>query len=99
MWSFVLFSRSPFTERGENHPNEALSLEADTLGLARILLIVLSRSPQLATSHGAAAISKASKITQTPRIRSTRDRRLFGALAAVDSLTASTLERVVETGR
>src|SRR5262245_1022186 len=98
MWSFVLFSRIPFTERGENHPKEPLSLEADRLGLARITFIALSRRPLLATTHGPTPISTASKTTKTHRIRSSRDRRFFGALAAVGSLTASTLERV-ETGR
>ena len=62
----------------ENQPKDALSLEAVTLGLARIALIAESRSPVWATSHGPVTISTTSRIATTPRMRIIRLPRFFG---------------------
>src|SRR6516164_4686344 len=77
-------------DSGENQPNDALSLDAVTLGLARIALIVRSRSPVLATIHGAARMRATSRIAKMPRIRSIRNRRRFGELAGACSLMVLT---------
>src|SRR6516225_3970521 len=73
-------------DSGENQPNEALSLDAVTLGLARIPLMARSRSPVLATIHGAARMRATSRIAKMPRIRTIRNHRRFGVLGGACSL-------------
>src|SRR6516165_10831812 len=73
-------------DSGENQPNEALSLDAVTLGLARIALMARSRSPVLATIHGAARIRTTSRIAKMPRIRMIRNRDRLGVFGGACSL-------------
>jgi hypothetical protein len=77
-----------WTASGENQPNDALSLEALTLGLARMALIAGSRSPVLATIHGAAKINTTSKIARRPSRRGHRDFGLLTGLSVAMALPA-----------
>jgi hypothetical protein len=68
----------------ENQPKDALSLEAVTLGLARVKLISLSRSPVWATIHGPVTIRTTSRIATIPRKRRIRLLRFFGVGTAAE---------------
>src|SRR5207245_1488116 len=95
--SFALVRFNPWTERGENQPNDAFWLEAVTLGLARIALIVRSRRPLRATTSGATRARTRRNRARTPKSRMMRllrpvgvgGLRGTGALAAGCSLMAA----------